>query len=144
MENKKLHIPTLEELKTICKDEKYNNIPSDRLLIEVIRLLKNNSKFHEYLEDTYFDYYELPYILFWDIINYIKFCYDKKDEKNIKKILKYLDNMLKSKDDSILDLVCIWSLESFHIHKEILPEMVKLMPNELKKAFLTDFWDYLD
>ena len=62
---------------------------------------------------------------------------------NIENIFLYLENMLKSKDDNILDLVCIWALESFYIHKKVLPKILKLMPINLKTAFLTDFSDYL-
>jgi hypothetical protein len=143
MENSKLHIPTLRELKQVCTNEKYDNVPSDKLLWAGIRILKENYKFHQFLENIDFEDYELPYAIFSQIIDFIKYCYDKKDIDNIENIFLYLENMLKSKDDNILDLVCIWALESFYIHKKVLPKILKLMPINLKTAFLTDFSDYL-
>jgi hypothetical protein len=62
-------------------------------------------------------------------------------------MLEFLDNMSKTSkynDDAIDNLLCVWCLELFANYKKILPEIVEMMPKNLKKIFLKHYSDYLD
>lgn len=105
MENNTPKIPSIEELQEISRSNNYTSPPKLGLLNEVIKVLKRIPNFHKFLIERNFDYYELPYILFGEIIHYIKYCHQKNDTESIKKMLEYIDGMTKTKNDDVGDLL---------------------------------------
>lgn len=143
MENNTPKVPSIKELQEVHKANDYKNTPNIVLLKEVIRILKALPKFHKYLVEKDFDDYELAYSLFAQIIRYLKYCHQKNDTENIKKILEYIDGMTKTENDDVGDLLWVGVLEVFDLHKEILPDILPLMPDNLRQIFLKHYSDYL-
>ena len=149
MENKYVKIPTIEDLKkqieldNINENDNYNWV--EILMKEVINIITKIPNFRAYLIDRDYDKeYYLSYEIYWQIIEYLNYCYINNNLNPIKDILEYLNELSKSKNDDILNLLIVWVLEVFDIHKEILPDIIKLMPDNLKKLFLKHFSNYLD
>jgi len=144
MENNIWNVPSVEELLEISIANNYQNIPKSKLLEETIKILNAIPKFYKYLIGKNFDYIELPYILFGEIIHYIKNCLEKKGIDDVREILEFLDKMSYSEDVDIQNLLQVWCLEAFDLHKSILPSIVLLMPENLKKNFIQHYWSYLN
>lgn len=65
------NIIKLDDVQKICIDNNYQYIPSIKLHEKCVELLNSSIEFSLYLSGKDFDYYELPNILFWEIINFI-------------------------------------------------------------------------
>ncbi len=140
---------TLKKLKEI-EEKKLENIwreergSSNVLLNEVVKLLNYDLSFGKFLEDKGWDDENwIPYAVFGHINRYIKDCYEKKEYDKIQHIFKYLDNMALSENKEIKDLLLAWNLENLDNFKDILPDLVSMMPKNLKEVFLRVFSDYL-
>jgi hypothetical protein len=58
-------------------------------------------------------------------------------------MLEFLDNMSKTNNKDVLDLLLAWCLEVFDNYKKMLPKIVDMMPTHLKKMFLEIYSHYL-
>ncbi len=148
--NKEQPYITLEKLKQIEKEEMEkindNNLGSGELLLnEVVKLLNYDLSFREFMEKgKHTDVYWLPYFTFGYINRYIKDCYEKKEYDKINYILEYLDKVALSEDEEVSTLLVLWFLENLDNQKDLLPDLVPMMPKNLKKLFLDSFSYYLD
>jgi len=141
MDNK---IPTLIELKDLIASNKLPYPPSDTLLLQVIEIITYSDNFRSYLIENKHDKdYDLPYTIFWEIIGYLKYCYDKEDHCSILNILRYIEGLLNTKNEEILDLVVVGFLEDLHTYKWNLIDLLELFPIDLKKMFMKNYSHYL-
>ncbi len=107
MENNTLDTLSIDKLQAMYKTNNYTNPPNIELLKEVLNILKTLPKFHAYLEEKDFDYYELPYMVFGEIISFLKYCHDSKDFLEIEKVLIYLESISRSESIDIKDLLMV-------------------------------------
>lgn len=133
-----IYIPTLEEL----LEKKWSNIVPN--LLEVINIITKFPRFREYIEITWYnDQYYLPYIIFWELIRYLEKCYNEWDNIEIEKVLEYLWERFNTNNNYVQTLIQLWVLENSCHYKKILPDIVKMMPKNLKELFLKHYSDYL-
>lgn len=119
---------------------------SIELLQEVVSLFEHFPDFYNYLESSSFDYYELPYMVFWNIDDYIWLLYTHRNIDMIKQILSYLDKRLMyfyNKSTEGVWLIRIGVLENFDNILGILPNILPLMPDWLRNDFIASFPQYL-
>ena len=115
------------------------------VLEEVRKIISEIPSFKSYLiEWNHEEDFDLPYMVFWMLIDFIRESYDNNDIKSIRDVLGYLENMLHSEDKNIRDLLYAGALEVFDKELELLPSLVDLMGEDLKKEFLHWFWHMLD
>lgn len=143
------NIPNLQFLINKWKKEWFYewdyNLWYELQLQEIINILKSLDWFKLYLEkNNYNEDYTWTYFIFGLIIEYIYICYKNNNIEEIKNIFEYLNELSKSNDDDILNLLVVWALEVFDIHIEILPDIIELMPKNLKELFMKYFSDYLN
>lgn len=143
MENN-LKIPTLEDLKEKIKSNKLPYDTSEILLLEVIKLISKFANFRIFLqENNYDDDYELPYVIFWKIINYFKKCIEEWNIDEIKEILGFLDKKLQSHDKEVMTLVQLSVLENLDKYPEMLPDLFEIMPEYMKGVCIKYYLHYL-
>ncbi len=148
METNKYNIPTLEELIIQSKQDGFYKWEYDEgqevRLLQVINILNYCPDFKEYLElNNLQENYPWTYFIFWMIPSYVNDCYIKDKIDEIETILIFLNDMSKLINSDIIDLLLAWCLEVFDNYKKILPDIVKMMPKNLKELFLKYYSDYL-
>jgi hypothetical protein len=70
--------------------------------------------------------------------------YKKWNVDLVKRIFSFLEEMGNSEDKNVIDLLFAGCLECFDHQKDVLTELVELMPVDLKKLFLEHFSSYLE
>lgn len=125
-------------------EDGYNDLSLEEDLKQVVDILNNFPEFYEYLMGKDFPYFELPYIFFWQVIEYIKVCDENKNYEEIKEILQYLWVLLKKKDSHLRNLILEWCLENFNMYPELFQKVFKIMPFNLKKIFRKFYPNYLN
>jgi len=146
MENKQT---ALRELALIAKKtgfyEGLEDFKYESQLKEVINLIFDYWDFRLFIEELWSsDQYCWTYYIFGLVIKYLKKCHSEWNKKEIENILGYLNTLAVSANESVLDLLLVWCLETFDIHSEILSDLIKIMPKDLKVLFLQYYSHYLD
>ncbi len=141
-------VPTLEDL--IKNTENFNKKYPDydyksniNLLQEIINLISNFKNFHKFLEDKCFDDYELPYIVFWELLLYLEKCFFDNNQTEVINIFLYLSDIYKNWDIKVKDLILVWLFENLDHFTWDLWDLLKKMPIDLKKVFLKYYSHYL-
>lgn len=142
MENKKFD-KSLNDLICIYK-KNYSDVPKKELLEINIEIINKFFNFLIFLENKNFDYYELPYILYWEIIFYIEELYKNWNKEYIEKILIFLDEKLQNENENINTLIQIWVFENMDkLNKNTLVYILELMPKYSKNIFMKHYSHYL-
>jgi hypothetical protein len=115
------------------------------LFKEVIDIITIFPEFREYIEKTWYNNeYDNAYVIFWELIRYIENCYNEWYNFEIEQILMYLWEKIKTDDEVVKSLIQFWFLENLDHYKFMLPNLVDMMPKNLKELFLEYYSDYLD
>lgn len=142
-----IKIPTLKELENKWNKHKkiWGNNKADFVWFQqVIDVLNASESFLNYIYETWYnEELELSYIIYWQIVHYMKKCYDIWDYEEMQKMLEFIDEKMQSEDEYINTLAQIWVLEILDIYPEILPKVLDLMPKYSKEIFLKYYSHYL-
>lgn len=143
------NIPTIDKLiekvEIFNKEHpEYNYWVNIKLLEQVIDILNYSKWFSKFLILNKYNFeYENYYVIYWQVVHYIKYCYDNWNLEEIERILEFVDKKLQNKNEDINTLVQIWVLENLDIYSEILDNLVKIMPKYTKQIFLKYYSHYL-
>ena len=127
---------TLEDLikKQEIQDFPYPNSPQN--LQHVIDLLTEIPEFYIYsLQREGTPDFEIPYSIYGDIVFYLRYLVERKKYEIIKRIFTFLGKMNESNDKYTQDLLGAGVLENFDLITDILPDLIPLMPDNLKQKF---------
>lgn len=144
-----LQIPTLEELNLKWEEhnKKFssNDEPNMVGFQQIIDVLKYSDKFHKYIYNNgYYSNIYLSYIIYAWIVHYMKYCYDNWDYREIRKMLEFVDEKMKSENEYISTLAQVWVLEILDGYPDMLDKVLELMPKYSKKVFLKYYSNYLN
>ena len=148
MENN-IKVPTLEELKNRWDENNKRFLTKNEVdfigFQQIIDVLNYSEKFLNYIYEKWYDrdFLELSYIIYWEIVNYLKYCYDNWNYNEIEKMLEFVDKKMQSEVEYINTLAQVWVLEILDIYPEILPKILELMPKYSKDIFMKHYSHYL-
>lgn len=148
MENNNIIIPSIEYLQNRWEKHNKKFWGNDQVDIiwfqQIIDVLEYSKDFLEYLYNNWYkDNFYLSYVIYWQIVHYMKYCYDNQNYNEIKKMLEFIDKKMKNEDEYINTLAQVWVLENLDIYPDMLHKVLELMPKYSKSIFLRHYSYYL-
>lgn len=101
----------------------------------------NNQKPEDYYVNIEISH---AYILFWDLTRYFEEKIKLNQTEEVIKILKFINNLYRFKNEDIDTLISLGFLENLDHFKSVLPELIKLFPKEMYNDFMKNYSNYLD